>query len=147
MCTTTHLSDHVQDHMTSRLHQPQRVGALLWCHPLHQGTSVGPGQYPRYTDARKGRPRVAQRHHKTETLTRRRNKFVEHLHGSGAGSLRPRIYEATTELGDKNTFRHQPRVTRSPAGDPARDSALELREAPRQNVQSDHLHLKQVSQR
>ena len=28
MFTTTHLSDHVQDHMTSRLHQPERVGAL-----------------------------------------------------------------------------------------------------------------------
>ena len=26
--TTTHLSDHVQDHMTSRLHQPQKVGAF-----------------------------------------------------------------------------------------------------------------------
>ena len=37
---------------------------------------MGPGQYPRYTDARKGRPCVAQMHHKrlqaankTQTLT------------------------------------------------------------------------------
>ena len=60
-------------------------------------------------------------HHKTQTLTRRQNKFVEHLHGSGAGSLRPQIYEATTELGDKNSFRNQPRATGSPAGDSARD--------------------------
>ena len=29
MFTTTHLSDHVQDNMTSRLRQPQRVGVLL----------------------------------------------------------------------------------------------------------------------
>ena len=28
MFTTTHLSNHVHDNMTSRLHQPQRVGAL-----------------------------------------------------------------------------------------------------------------------
>ena len=63
----------------SWLHQPQRVGAMPWCHPGHQGASVGRGQYPRYTDARKGRPWVAQKHHKTRTLTRRRNKFVEHL--------------------------------------------------------------------
>ena len=48
-------------------------------HPHDGGTSVGPGQYPRHTDARKGRPWVAQKHHKTQTLTRR-NKFVEHLH-------------------------------------------------------------------
>ena len=40
------------------------------------------------------------------------------------------IYEATTELGDKNTFSNQPRATGSPSGDPARDSAGELREAP-----------------
>ena len=26
------------------LQQPQRVGALPWCHPGHQGTSVGPGK-------------------------------------------------------------------------------------------------------
>ena len=39
--------------MTSRQHQPRRVGALLGCHPGHQGTSVGRGQYPRYTDAAK----------------------------------------------------------------------------------------------
>ena len=65
--------------------------------------------------------------------------FVEHLHGGGTGSLKPQIYEATTELGDKITFRNQPRATGSPAGDPARDSAGELREAPRQHVQSDHL--------
>ena len=103
--------------------------------PRHQGTFVGTGQYPRYTDALKGRPWVAQKHHKTQTLTRRRNKFVEPLHGSGAGSLRPQIYEATTELGDKNTFGNQPRATGSPAGDPARDSAGELREASRQHVQ------------
>ena len=51
--------------------------------PWQQGSSVGPGQYPRYTDARKGRPWVAQMHHKrlqaankTHTLTRRRSTIV-----------------------------------------------------------------------
>ena len=53
MFTTTHLSDHVQDHMTSRLHQPQRVGALRSHHPRCDCTLVGPGQYPRYTSAAK----------------------------------------------------------------------------------------------
>ena len=42
--------------------------------------------------------------------TTRLKHFVEHLHGCGAGSLRPQIDEATTELGDKNTFRNQPEV-------------------------------------
>ena len=34
MFTTRHLSDHVQDNMTSRLHQQQRLGALPWCVPV-----------------------------------------------------------------------------------------------------------------
>ena len=34
MFTTTPLSDHVQDHMPSRLHQPQRVGADAKIHRL-----------------------------------------------------------------------------------------------------------------
>ena len=69
---------------------------------------------------------------------------LTHLHGSGAGSLRPQIYEATTELDDKIRLRVFPRSrnvqepTGSPAGDPARDSAGELREAPLPHVQSDH---------
>ena len=61
--------------------------------------------------------------------------FVEHFHGSGAGSLRPQIDDATTELGDKNTFRNQPRAT----GSLARCSAGDPGEAPRQHVQSDYL--------
>ena len=73
---------------------------------------MGPRQYPRYTDGRKGRPWVAQKHHqllqaanKTQTLARRRSTFVKHLHGTRAGSLKPQIYEATTELDDKIRLR------------------------------------------
>ena len=33
--------------------------------------------------------------------------FVRHLHGSGAGSLKPQIYEALSMLGDKNMVRNQ----------------------------------------
>ena len=36
------------------------MSAWFWCHRGHQGTSMGPGQNPRYTDACKGRPWVAQ---------------------------------------------------------------------------------------
>ena len=81
----------------------------------NQGTSVGPGQYPRYSDARKGRPWVAH----YDSTTR-----LKHLHGSGAGSLRPQIYEVTTELDDKvrlRVFRRSRNVqepTGSPTGSP-----------------------------
>ena len=152
MFTTTHLSDHVQDNMTTRQHQPQSVGALPWCHPGHQGTSVGPGQHPRYTDARKGRPWVAQKAAHQATTSRKqdthshedRARLSIYLRGSGAGSLRPQIYEGATELDDKIRLRVFPRSrnvqesTRRPAG--------ELREAPR-HVQSDRLHQKQIPTR
>ena len=139
--TTTHLSNH---------------------HKV--GTSVGPGQYPRHTDARRGRSWVAQMHHKRlqaankrHTLARRRSTLVNHLHGSGARSLKPQIYDATIELDDKIRLRvffrsrNVQEPTGSPtgslAGDPERDSAGELQDAPRQHVQSDHLHQKQTSGR
>ena len=78
-----------------------------------------------------GRPWAAQQHHNSTTrprLTLHRKQFVKHLHGSGAGSLRPLIHNATTELDDRTrnqsypraeTFRNQPRATGSPARDPA----------------------------
>ena len=156
---TTSKTTWLQDHTNQR-----RVGALPWCHPGHHSTSVGPRQYPRYTHARKGRPWVAPMHHnrrqtanKTHTPTRRRSTFVNHVHGSGACSLRPHISEATTEPDDKIRLRVFPRSrhvqeptgspTGSPAGNPERDSARELREAPRQHVQSGHLHQKRISGR
>ena len=72
---------------------------------------MGPGQYPRYTDARKGRPWVAQKHHRRQRLDNKTLKqFVEHLHGSGAGSKEPQSCEALSMLGDKNTFRNQQEV-------------------------------------
>ena len=40
----SHHDDHVQDHTTSRPHQPQRVGALRSHHPGCACTLVGPGQ-------------------------------------------------------------------------------------------------------
>ena len=92
---------------------------------------MGSSQYPRYTDARKGKA-VGRSKSTTDDndSTTRLKHFVEHLHGSGAGSLRPQIYEATTEHGDKNTFRNQQGIpTGSPTGDPAGDSAGEPREA------------------
>ena len=66
------------------------------------------------------------------------------------GSLKPQIYDATTELDDKiklrvfTRSRNVQQPTGTPAGDPATDSAGE---APRQHVQSDHLHQKQISGR
>ena len=63
--------------------------------------------------------------------------------------MKPQIYDATTELDDKIKLRVFPKSRNVqepkgiPAGDPARDSAGELREAPRQHVQSDHLLQKQ----
>ena len=84
----------------------------------------------------------------TQTRTWLRSTFVEHLHGSGAPSLHPQIYEAATELDDKiryeaipetDTFKIQPSPAGSPAGDPARDSAGDHRAVPRQHVQSDHV--------
>ena len=66
--------------------------------------------------------RVAQSTTDDNDSTTRLKHFVEHSHGSGAsssntycsgaGSLRPQIYEAKTKLGDKNTFRNQQEVPR-----------------------------------
>ena len=64
MFTTTQL---FHDDMISRLHQPQRVGALFSCHLGHQGTSVGPGQFPRCIDARKGKAVGSQKAPQTTT--------------------------------------------------------------------------------
>ena len=47
----------------------------------------GSGQYPRYTDARKGRPWAAQTAPQLDNdSTTRLKHFIEHLHGSGASS-------------------------------------------------------------
>ena len=80
MCTKTHLSDHVQDHMTSRPHQPQTGWHFALMQPWASRHIGGSRRYPRYTDARKGRLWVAQMHHKrlqaankTQTLTGRVN--------------------------------------------------------------------------
>ena len=54
---------------------------------------MGPGQFPRYTDARKGRLWATTAPEDSNTYT----------------TTEP------TELGDKNAFRNQPRATGSPA--------------------------------
>ena len=126
MFTTTPLSDHVQDHMISRQHQPQRVATL------------GIKAHRRVRANTHERKRTTDDYDSTTRLT--------HFHGSGASSLKPQIYEAMTELDDRTrnqsfpgaeTLRNQPRATGSPEGSPARDSAGELRAAPRPHVQSD----------
>ena len=137
---TSHLDDHVQDHTTSRQHQPQRVGALRSHHPawmwLHAGGSWSiPTVHQRHMY---GRPWVAHKHHTRPRAAARLNYF----HGSGASSLKLQIYETptTTELDDKikyesipgtDTFNIQLHPTGSPAGDPTRDSAGYHRESPR----------------
>ena len=65
---------------------------------------MGPGQYPRYTDARKGKPWVARKGTTDDNdSTVRLKHFFEHLHG-------PQSYEALSMHGDENTFRNQQEV-------------------------------------
>ena len=112
MFTTTHLPDHVHDHMTSKKTPATKrlalcLGATLgikahrWVPVNTHGT----------TDVCKGRLWVAQKHHRRQRLDNKSLKhFVEHLHGSGAGSKEPQSCEALSMLGDKNTFRNQQEV-------------------------------------
>ena len=151
MFTSTHLSDHAQDHMTSIKTTPTTKGwrfALMspWA-SRHIGGSWSIPTIQRCPQGKAvGSPKAPQ-----STTTVR----LKHLHGSGAGSLKPQIYDATTELDDKIRLRVFPRsrnvqeptgsLTGSPAGYLERDSAGELREAPRQHVQMYQIiHQKQV---
>ena len=95
---------------------------------------MGPGQYPRYIDARKGWPWVAQKHHRRQRLDNKTLKqFVEHLHGSGAGSKEPQSCEALSMLGDKNTFRNQQEVPEEIAQEIPQENS---EKQPRPHVQS-----------
>ena len=148
MCTTTHLSDHVQDTWLQDNTSHKRFGALPWCHPGHQGTSVGLGQYPRYADARKGRPWAAQQHHNSTTRLRHLHDTAARLSNTFVVAQPVRWNRRCTKLcrclttrsshescPRAETFRKRQKVPQ--------DSAGELREAPRQHVQSGHLHQKQ----
>ena len=78
MCTTTHLSDHVQDTRLQDYTSNKRgwrfcLDATLGI-KAHRWVS---GEHPRYTDARKGRPWAAQQHHNSTTRLR-------HLHDTAA---------------------------------------------------------------
>ena len=127
MFTTTHLTTTTTSMTTRLLDYTNRKGLALCGHIILPGcgcTLVGPGQYARDTSAVKdGRPWVAQKHHPRLGADVR----LHYFHGSGAGSLKPQIYEAATatELEDKvryeaipetDTFKIQPSPTGVPAG-------------------------------
>ena len=92
---------------TDRAH---RVGALPPSHPGLCGTLVGPGKdthatpVPLWREA-VGGPRHAPRDTTKTTTPRFAAPRLGYQHGSGAGLLKPQMYEAATELGDKNSSR------------------------------------------
>ena len=105
--TRSRMRRQIDRRRTNRTH---RVGALPQSHPGLCGTLAAPGKdTPPYisasTEGGRGWPKTRFTRHHQNDKTKVTAPRLGYQCGSGAGLLKPQIYEAATKLGDKNSAR------------------------------------------
>ena len=128
-----HLTECARTHLLKTTPATKGLVLCLDANPGHQGTSVGPGQYPRYTDARKGRPWVAHQHHNSTTRLR-------HLHDTAA-RLSNTYMVADADLRSNDSLSQEPKRSGSD-----RKSRKRSQESPQENSEKHPGNIRNKSQ-